>query len=573
MVACSSSSSQSRASSGVALHDRARGRDLRRAGLRDGELGAGAGRDSAQPGRVRTVAGAARSALAMHWGAYQGPVVFSVPDIAFLLGAPLPRRALAVRRLVLSLAGGAVAGTGLAAVVLVGLAGKGRGIDTSEAAGLIVGLAELGTTCVAGAWAVERSKRIEHAFRRAIGRACSRPWGWPSCRARAASGARSRSGPARGAGRCNPSRGQLVGVDRRAPRPHRAHCHCRGRRPYEPAVMRPGNATFAAPRLAPARSRPWRALTPAQHTRRSLPSAPARPALSLWAELAASLPRDTRLTARCADASDLLAQHGGGAAHPRPRGRSRSARGRRNGNQPAQHGQARGGRCRHGSRLSRGVADAVAATRRARPAKPNDGHAAPPPRSCAARPRATPSARHHECGDTRRRRLRDRRRAPTHGAIAALAAIAVTPMLTAAPRCRPGAAVGCPKAFSSPPSAAIRPAAESRSPSGWPSGPPSPRPSAASPSYSSHTPGSEPPRRSRPDTRSHNRTRSRARPRSNRAKGGIYLTQVGWRKCRRQARITRARTRSCWRGFLTRLRAWTTWSGCAGRTGSVARGA
>ena len=105
--------------------------------------------------------------LAMHWGAYQGPVVFSVPDVAFLLGAPLPRRALAVRRLVLSLAGGAVAGTGLAAVVLVGLAGKGRGIDTAEAAGLIVGLAELGTICVAGAWAVERSQRFERAFRRA----------------------------------------------------------------------------------------------------------------------------------------------------------------------------------------------------------------------------------------------------------------------------------------------------------------------------------------------------------------------------------------------------------------------
>ena len=106
--------------------------------------------------------------LAMHWGAYQGPVVFSVPDVAFLLGAPLPRRALAVRRLVLSLAGGAVAGAGLAAVVLVGLAGKSRGIDTAEAAGLIVGLAELGTICVAGAWAVERSKRFERAFRRAI---------------------------------------------------------------------------------------------------------------------------------------------------------------------------------------------------------------------------------------------------------------------------------------------------------------------------------------------------------------------------------------------------------------------
>ena len=44
-------------------------------------------------------------------------------------------------------------------------------------------------------------------------------------------------------------------------------------------------------------------------------------------------------------------------------------------------------------------------------------------------------------------------------------------------------------------------------------------------------------------------------------------------KCLRRARITRARTRSCWRGFPTRLRAGTTLSGCAGRMGSVARGA
>ena len=45
-----------------------------------------------------------RVLLATHWGAYQGPVVFSVADVALLLGAPLPRRGLAVRRLVLALA-------------------------------------------------------------------------------------------------------------------------------------------------------------------------------------------------------------------------------------------------------------------------------------------------------------------------------------------------------------------------------------------------------------------------------------------------------------------------------------
>ena len=55
------------------------------------------------------------------WGAYQGPVVFSVADVGHTLGAPLPRRGLAVRPLARGLARGAVAGAVLAAVVLVGL--------------------------------------------------------------------------------------------------------------------------------------------------------------------------------------------------------------------------------------------------------------------------------------------------------------------------------------------------------------------------------------------------------------------------------------------------------------------
>jgi ABC-2 type transport system ATP-binding protein len=166
VVAGSIPRSQRREASGVALHDRARGRDLRRAGYGTASLAL------AQVVTPHSLAVLGPSLallavlLAMHWGAYQGPVVFSVPDVAFLLGAPLPRRALAIRRLVFALAGGAVAGTVLAAVVLVGLAGKGRGIDTADAAGLIVGLTELGTICVVGAWAVERSKRFERASRR-----------------------------------------------------------------------------------------------------------------------------------------------------------------------------------------------------------------------------------------------------------------------------------------------------------------------------------------------------------------------------------------------------------------------
>jgi hypothetical protein len=93
--------------------------------------------------------------LTTHWGAYQGPVVFSVADVAHLLGAPLPRRGLTTGRLRLALAGGAVAGAVAGSVVVVGLAGHGRGVAVDDAAGLILGLAELGLLAVAGAWAVE----------------------------------------------------------------------------------------------------------------------------------------------------------------------------------------------------------------------------------------------------------------------------------------------------------------------------------------------------------------------------------------------------------------------------------
>ena len=50
------------------------------------------------------------------WGAYQGPVVFSMGDVGHTLGAPLPRRGLAVRPLARGLARGAVAGAVLGAV-------------------------------------------------------------------------------------------------------------------------------------------------------------------------------------------------------------------------------------------------------------------------------------------------------------------------------------------------------------------------------------------------------------------------------------------------------------------------
>jgi hypothetical protein len=102
------------------------------------------------------------------WGAYQGPVIFSVADVAHLLGAPLPRRGLAWRRLVRGLVTGAGAGAVVAAVLLVGLAGEGRGVETARAAGFAAGLAELGVLGVAAAWAVESSARWERVAARAV---------------------------------------------------------------------------------------------------------------------------------------------------------------------------------------------------------------------------------------------------------------------------------------------------------------------------------------------------------------------------------------------------------------------
>ncbi|MEO8688075.1 MAG: hypothetical protein ABI611_07615, partial [Solirubrobacteraceae bacterium] len=125
--------------------------------------------------------------LTTHWGVYQGPVVFSVADVAHLLGAPLPRRALAARRLMLALAGGAAAGAVVAAVVIVGLAGEGRGLAVDDAAGITLGMAELGTLGVAGAWAVQGSARRERAARRAT---------WPGVVAAAALVAASHAGAA-----------------------------------------------------------------------------------------------------------------------------------------------------------------------------------------------------------------------------------------------------------------------------------------------------------------------------------------------------------------------------------------
>jgi hypothetical protein len=98
-------------------------------------------------------------ATTARWGTWQGPVVFAEPDVGFLLGAPLSRRALAARPFARSVGWGAVVGLLVAAVTLVGLGGRGRGVDAGEVTGLALGLALVGALAVAGAGHVECSAR------------------------------------------------------------------------------------------------------------------------------------------------------------------------------------------------------------------------------------------------------------------------------------------------------------------------------------------------------------------------------------------------------------------------------
>ena len=80
----------------------------------------------------------------VRWGAVQGPVIFSVADVAQLLGAPLRRAELVLGRLVRGMLAAAGAGAVAGALVVVGFAGHGRGVAGGRAADLIVSAALLG---------------------------------------------------------------------------------------------------------------------------------------------------------------------------------------------------------------------------------------------------------------------------------------------------------------------------------------------------------------------------------------------------------------------------------------------
>jgi hypothetical protein len=103
----------------------------------------------------------------VRWGAVQGPVVFSIADVAQLLGAPLRRGELVLGRLVRGLLAGTGVAAVVAAIVVVGVAGHGRGMDAVRAGAFVMAIALLGLLGVAGASLVAGSARWDRATRRA----------------------------------------------------------------------------------------------------------------------------------------------------------------------------------------------------------------------------------------------------------------------------------------------------------------------------------------------------------------------------------------------------------------------
>ena len=138
---------------------------------------------------------------AAHWGTVQGPVVFSMADVAHLLGAPLPRAPLVARPLRRAFAFGFSGGVLIAVVLLVGLTGDHRHVAVARMVGVAGGLGLSGVIAVALAWMVSSSARFESVLRRlswpvvalagglaivagvggSVGRTValwSGPWGW-----------------------------------------------------------------------------------------------------------------------------------------------------------------------------------------------------------------------------------------------------------------------------------------------------------------------------------------------------------------------------------------------------------
>jgi hypothetical protein len=120
-------------------------------------------------GRAVAVWGPALALAALlavvRWGAVQGPVVYSVPDVAHLLGAPLRRADLALGRLLRALLIAAGAGAVIGGLILIGVAGDGRGLAVARGAAFVAALALLMVLAVAGAGLVQASRRWDRGSR------------------------------------------------------------------------------------------------------------------------------------------------------------------------------------------------------------------------------------------------------------------------------------------------------------------------------------------------------------------------------------------------------------------------
>jgi hypothetical protein len=104
----------------------------------------------------------------MRWGAIQGPVVFSVADVAQLLGAPLHRDDLVLWRLIRGFAWTAGGSAVVASIALIGVAGHHRGIAIARGAGFVVAVIALGLLGIAVASLVQGSRRWDRWTRRAV---------------------------------------------------------------------------------------------------------------------------------------------------------------------------------------------------------------------------------------------------------------------------------------------------------------------------------------------------------------------------------------------------------------------
>ncbi len=134
-------------------------------------------------------------------GTWQGPVVFSRADVAFLLMAPIALIDLVRPRLVQAMAIATVLGALCGVGVLLACAAGIGGVGGPRAAGTVIAFAALGLLAVSGSWLVERSLKVSSAVLRAsplvvaaaaglvaiagtgpLGRSIaiwSGPWGWP----------------------------------------------------------------------------------------------------------------------------------------------------------------------------------------------------------------------------------------------------------------------------------------------------------------------------------------------------------------------------------------------------------